>query len=265
MPSFIDQTGKTIFLPSPPLRIISLVPSQTELLFDLGLQNQIAAITRFCVHPKEFYHLKPRVGGTKKLNLDSIHQLQPDLIIANKEENVREQGEECAIHYPVWVSDVKNLTDAYEMISQIGSITDKVVEASQMISTIKASFMQFSVQLHAVKKMNSCYLIWNNPYMTIGGDTFIHSMLEIAGFENAFKKESRYPEITIREMNEKNLEMLLLSSEPFPFNEKHKDELQVMLPQTKIILVDGEMFSWYGSRLVKSAAYFEKLLPQIRK
>ncbi len=128
--------------------------------------------------------------------------MQPDLIIANKEENVRDQVEECAIHYPVWISDVKNLTDAYEMISQIGSITDKVIEASQMISTIKASFMQLSVQLHSVKKMNCCYLIWNNPYMTIGGNTFIHSMLEIAGFENAFKKERRYPAITIPEMNE---------------------------------------------------------------
>ncbi len=264
MPAYTDQTGNTISLHFPPGRIISLVPSQTEFLFDLGLQNQIAGITRFCIHPKKYFHLKPQVGGTKKINIDIIHQLQPDLILANKEENVKEQVAECATRYPVWVSDVKNLLDAYEMMTQIGLITAREKEAYKIITTIQASFTELSFQLQSLKKNRTAYLIWNKPYMTTGGDTFIHAMLEMAGFVNAFEKEIRYPEISIRQLKDMNLETLLLSSEPFPFSERHKQELQILLPHTRIILVDGEMFSWYGSRLLKSAAYFEKLLGQSR-
>src|ERR1700741_3198050 len=108
---FIDQTGRKISIPQIPQRIISLVPSQTELLFDLGLDKEVVGITKFCVHPPEWFQTKTRVGGTKQLKIDLIKQLQPDLIIANKEENVKEQIEELEKHFPVWISDVNNLED----------------------------------------------------------------------------------------------------------------------------------------------------------
>ena len=265
MPAFTDQTGRTVFLTSSPQRIISLVPSQTELLFDLGLDHQVAGITKFCVHPSEWFLSKPRVGGTRQLHIDIIHQLQPDLIIANKEENVKEQIEECAKNYPVWVSDVSNLDDAYEMIEQVGTITGRNKQAKLITDHIKKKFAQLQTKnpvrpAGPASGLQTIYLIWNDPYMSVGGDTFIHSMLEAAGFENIFKHQLRYPELTIEELQIANCQLLLLSTEPFPFQQKHIDQLQPLMPRTKIKLVDGELFSWYGSRLLKAPGYFENLL-----
>ena len=257
MPAFTDQTGRTIFLKSSPQRIISLVPSQTELLSDLGLNEQVIGITKFCVHPSQWFYSKPRVGGTKKLHIDIIDQLQPDLIIANKEENVKEEVEDLASRYPVWISEISNLADAYEMIEKAGTITERNKQAKEITDQIKKNFAQLQTKND---KPKTCYLIWNNPYMTIGGDTFIHSMLEAAGFENVFADKNRYPVITAEELHIANCQLLLLSSEPFPFQQKHIDQLQPLLPHTKILLVDGEMFSWYGSRLLQAPGYFEKLI-----
>jgi ABC-type Fe3+-hydroxamate transport system substrate-binding protein len=263
MPAFTDQTGRTISLETPPQRIISLVPSQTELLFDLGLDEQIAGITKFCIHPPEWFYTKTRVGGTKKLHIDISHQLQPDLIIANKEENVKEQVEECAKNYPVWVSDVNNLVDAYEMIEQIGLITDKTNESKEIITLIKKGFSQLRNIHSPLGAAGTSYLIWNDPYMTVGGDTFIAAMLEAAGFKNIFSDKTRYPEVTVEELKIAGCQLLLLSSEPFPFKQKHIDQLQPLLPHTKIILVDGEMFSWYGSHLLNAPRYFKELQQSI--
>ncbi|MGZ5220184.1 MAG: ABC transporter substrate-binding protein [Chitinophagaceae bacterium] len=256
MPAFTDQTGRTILLETIPQRIISLVPSQTELLFDLGLNEEVVGLTKFCVHPPEWIYTKARVGGTRKLHIDIIHQLQPDLIIANKEENVKEQVEECADNYPVWISNVNNLANAYDMIEQIGLMTGKIEKAESLIGQIKKNFSQLPSH---DSRLKTAYLIWNDPYMTVGGDTFIHSMLEACGFNNMYADKSRYPIITIDELHTLNCQLLLLSSEPFPFKQKHIDELHALLPGTRIILVDGEMFSWYGSHLQYAPKYFQEL------
>ncbi|MBL7743577.1 MAG: ABC transporter substrate-binding protein [Chitinophagaceae bacterium] len=261
MLSFTDQAGRAIQLAQKPQRIISLVPSQTELLFDLGLNEEVVGITKFCVHPQQWFHLKTRVGGTKQLKMDVIRQLHPDLIIANKEENIKEQVEELAAQYPVWVSDVNHLEDAYEMISQVGAMTGKERNALLLINKIKSKFAQLPA---ADSKLQTAYLIWKDPYMTIGSDTFIHAMLGAAGFENMFGHRTRYPETTIDDLRIDACQLLLLSSEPFPFKQKNVEELQPLLPDTKIVLVDGEMFSWYGSRLAEAPGYFMKLREQIK-
>jgi ABC-type Fe3+-hydroxamate transport system substrate-binding protein len=243
-------------------RIVSLVPSQTELLFDLGLDEQVVGITKFCIHPTEWFKTKTRVGGTKNINLAAIKKLNPTLIIANKEENVKEQIEELANHYPVWLTDINNLDDALKMIEDIGVLTNSSTKAHHLTQKIKNNFEE----LTKVKiSINTCYLIWQNPYMTVGGDTFIHDMLQKSGFKNLFKNENRYPEISISQLQISNCQLLLLSSEPFPFKQKHIDELQEHLPNAKILLVDGEMFSWYGSRLVKAPQYFQELIDKIYK
>jgi ABC-type Fe3+-hydroxamate transport system substrate-binding protein len=252
-------------LQSTPQKIISVVPSQTELLFDLGLNEEVIAITKFCVHPDEWFRSKTRIGGTKQLKTDSIKQLKPDLIMANKEENVKEQIEELEIDFPVWISDIKNLDDAYEMVEQVGLMVNKEQQAKQMTVQIKENFSRLQT---TNSRLRTTYLIWQDPYMTIGGDTFINSMLETAGFENIFKNQKRYPEIKIDDLRTANCKLLLLSSEPFPFKEKHVDELQPQLPNTKIVLVDGQMFSWYGSRLLKAPDYFlslYNLIPNLSK
>jgi ABC-type Fe3+-hydroxamate transport system substrate-binding protein len=256
MSLFIDQTGRTIQLETTPQRIISLVPSQTELLADLGLDIEVTGITKFCIHPENWFRHKPKIGGTKNCNLELIHSLQPDLILANKEENDKMQVEELARHYPVWISDIASYDDALAMILQVGEITNKEKAAFEIVDQIRLNFSSF----HPFDfKTRVAYLIWKNPYMTVGGGTFIHSMLEKIGFENVFKDLNRYPEITIDMIGERNTDLIMLSSEPYPFREKHLLEMQQLLPQAKIILVDGEIFSWYGSRMLQAPAYFSRL------
>jgi len=256
MPLFIDQTGRAVKINGIPQRIVSLVPSQTELLCDLGLDQTIIGITKFCVHPQHWFRQKKRVGGTKSIHIDIIKSLQPDLIIANKEENEKEQVEELAASYPLWISDIRNLEGALDMIAAIGMITGTEKTAHSIVQNITDGFAGLPA-LH--KKIRTAYLIWQEPYMSIGADTFIHDMLSRAGFDNIFSDRSRYPAVSIEEIRERDCAVLLLSSEPFPFKEKHKLMLQEKLPSTKIILVDGEMFSWYGSRLLRAPAYFKSL------
>lgn len=251
---------KTSLLTYLPKRIISLVPSQTELLADLGLQAETVGITKFCVHPNSWFKTKTRVGGTKTINFETIAQLQPDLIIANKEENVKEQIEQLALKYPVWLTDVNNLKEALEMITDIGILIGKESMAFSIINQIKKAFGTLPIVEQPIK---TAYLIWQKPYMTIGGDTFINDMLLKCGFENVFADKTRYPEINITELQAANCQLLLLSSEPYPFKQKHLDELKMHLPKTKIILVDGEFFSWYGSRLLKAPEYFIKLINRV--
>jgi ABC-type Fe3+-hydroxamate transport system substrate-binding protein len=244
-----------------PKRIISLVPSQTELLFYLGLESETLGITKFCIHPQIWFKTKEKIGGTKTINLAKIKALQPDLIIANKEENVKEQIEALALDFPVWLSNVNNLADALQMISDIGSLTGKSAAASTLISNINKAFDEMP---ETPKPVKTAYLIWREPYMTIGGDTFINDMLHTCGFENIFSDKKRYPEIIIENLPIADCQLLLLSSEPYPFKQKHIDELSQQLPGIKIILVDGEYFSWYGSRMLQSPAYFNQLIAQIQ-
>ncbi len=261
MSRYTDQTAEPVFIPSFPKRIISLVPSQTELLARLGLEDEVIGITKFCVHPERWFNTKTRTGGTKQVNFDVVQQLKPDLIIANKEENVKEQVEELKKYYPVWVSDVNDLDGALDMITQIGIITNRQQASTVIISTIRENFLHLPP---VTAPLRTAYLIWQKPYMTVGGDTFIHSMLKAAGFENVFAGKSRYPEITIEELKLLHPDIILLSSEPYPFKQKHADELQQHLPSAKIVLADGEMFSWYGSRLIEAPAYFTRLRNEIK-
>lgn len=237
------------------------MPSQTELLYDLGLEEEVVGITKFCIHPEVWFRSKTRVGGTKQLDLQKIISLQPDLIIANKEENVQSQVEELARHFPVWISDVNTLPDALEMITQVGMLTGRKEKAAALAQQIQEGFA--NIPKRAGRLLNACYLIWKEPYMTVGGDTFIHDMLQHAGFTNLFAGSSRYPEVDIDSLRKMAPDLLLLSSEPYPFKLKHVEELQAQLPGTKIVLVDGEAFSWYGSRLLHSPSYFEQLRQEL--
>ncbi len=256
MPVVRDQLQQEIVLDTFPKRIISLVPSITELLFDLQLEDEVIGITKFCVHPKHWHQTKAKIGGTKNINVDIIASLKPDLIIANKEENIKEQVKALQTFAPVFITDVSNLDDALIMIESIGLITNRNNKAQHIIQNIKTGFSKIHLP---VNKLRVCYLIWKDPYITIGGDTFINDMLERCGFINVFADEKRYPEISISQLSSLNCELIMLSSEPFPFKQKHVDELQTLTPSTKILLVNGEMFSWYGSRLQHAPQYFSYL------
>jgi len=263
MPSpraFIDQLGREVLVPFPPQRIVSLVPSQTELLADLGLEQQVVGITKFCVRPERWFRTKTRVGGTKKLHLERIRALQPELILANKEENEREQIQTLAAEYPVWVSDVRTLEDALGMILSVGELTDRADRARTLAEQIRRGFEGLQGLGPALR---AAYFIWRRPWMVAGSDTFINELLAAAGFENAFGDRPRYPEVSLEELAAARPQVVLLPSEPFPFRERHAEEIRAVLPAAAVKLVDGELFSWYGSRLLYAAPYFRRLRTEL--
>ena len=246
--TFIDQLNRTVHVADYPQRIVSTVPSQTELLADLGLEREVVGITKFCTSPDQWFRSKQRIGGTKTLKLEAIASLEPDLILANKEENDQAQMEWLMARFPVWISDVRTLGDATAMIDTVGQITRREVEACRIVNRIKDRFHQLALPSVPIR---TAYLIWNNPFMSINTETFIHSMLQASGCINVFAHltDSRYPVVSEQALMEAQPELVLLSSEPFPFNEAHCDAMQLLLPDAQVMLADGAMFSWYGSRL----------------
>ena len=239
------------------MRIISVVPSQTELLHYLGLEIEVVGITIFCIHPDEWFKKKYKVGGTKTLDLDKIRSLKPDLIIANKEENEKEQIEALQKEFKVYVSEIEDLEGALKMIREVGDLTNKKVEATELVGSI-------SRQYQSINKFGNdqtvAYLIWKDPMMLAGKNTFIDDQLHRLGFVNVCTNvDGRYPELDNSKLKTLNPELVFLSSEPFPFSEKHISELQTFFPNARLVLVDGEYFSWYGSRLLEAPRYFLKL------
>ncbi len=239
------------------------MPSQTELLFDLGLDEEVIGITKFCIHPIEKFAVRTKVGGTKKLKIDLIRALQPDLIIGNKEENTQHEIEELMNEFPVWMSDISNLGEATKTIAQIGELVNREPEAAYLNHLINAGFSD--LQTLALSKnihQRVAYLIWKDPYMFAAKNTFIDDVLSKIGLQNVIT-ESRYPVMPLLELKALDPQLIFLSSEPYPFKEKHIDEIQKAIPNAKVRLVDGEMFSWYGSRLVKAVDYLFHLQDEL--
>ncbi len=245
--------------------IISVVPSLTELLYDLGLEEKVKGITKFCSHPHKWHETKMKVGGTKTLNIEKIRSLQPDLIIANKEENTREQIEELAASCNVLLTDVNSLTTALETIQDIGILTHTKEKAFALADEIETRFSQLQKRMVVKKKIRTGYFIWKNPFMVTGRNTFINDMMHLCGLENIFAHRERYPHVRPEDLyREKSIcELVILPSEPFPFTEKHIPEFRSVFPKAKVVLADGEMFSWYGSHLLYAADYFENFLNKI--
>lgn len=252
----IDQLQRKLILNTTPKRIISLVPSQTELLCDMGLEDCIVGVTKFCIHPKHLKQNKTIVGGTKTIKADKIKALQPDIILCNKEENTKEIVEACEAITTVHVSDIFSISDCLELIHQYGQLFNKQTIAQQIVNKINVNLKKFQAYIKNKPILNVAYFIWRSPWMIAGNKTFINHLLEINQFKNVFSDSSRYPEIQLETLPE-NLDVILLSSEPYPFKEQHMQEVLEHTPNAKAILVDGEYFSWYGSRLIKAFDYFK--------
>jgi len=239
------------------MKVVSLVPSITEALFDLGLtENEVVGRTKFCIHPEEKVKNVAIIGGTKNINIDKIKALQPDLILANKEENIKEQVESLMNDFKVIVTNVENIEDNYYLLKSLGTIFNK--EEKAQLFNLKIYEVLSQAKINSTIKV--AYLIWKNPYMTVGSDTFIHKILGEIGFENIFKDQTRYPEITTEDLAKADI--IMLSSEPFPFKEKHIEELKEFYPDKKIMIVDGEAFSWYGTHIAKCGDYFKKMIAE---
>lgn len=254
-----DQLNRQVRIENLPKKVISLVPSQTELLVDLGLEDSIVGVTKFCVHPEYLRKAKTIIGGTKIVNFDKIRSLQPDLILCNKEENTKEMIDALEHIAPVHISDIYTIEDALELIEMYGSLFNVKQEAEEIIQKIKEERQLFQFQRNATESKKVAYFIWKEPWMVAADDTFINYMLTEAGFENAFSKESRYPEVSLDDERLGQVDSIFLSTEPFPFKQDHVELLKSHFPNKDIKLLNGEMFSWYGSRLALAYAYFSKM------
>lgn len=247
----IDQVGNTLTLESAPKRIVSLVPSQTELLHYFGLDNETIGITKFCIHPNNWFQTKERVGGTKNLHLDKIRELNPDLIIANKEENTKDQIEQLSAEFKVYISDVNTVQDAYGMIKDVGMLCDREQMAVDLIDEIQEGF----AEIKQVSK-RVLYFIWKDPYMVCGSNNFIDAVLKEIGLYNVIS-EPRYIELTPEQIKHLKADVILLSTEPYPFKSEDVETLKA-LTEAEVKIVDGELFSWYGSRMLQMKDYFNR-------
>ncbi len=251
----VDARGLRLTLPRPPRRLVSLVPSQTELLADLGLDDAVVGLTRFCVHPAGWKQRKAIVGGTKQVDRERLAALRPDLVLANLEENTREMVEDLEALAPVFVTDVRTVPEALAMIRTIGCLTDCAAAAEALATAIDAAF----AGLPSFRPLRTAYLIWQRPWMTVGRDTFVHDVMERAGLVNVFSGRTRYPTIRLEELAAARPEVVLLASEPFPFRREDAVVMRAHLPAAHVALADGELFSWYGSRLRRTPPYLTHL------
>lgn len=259
----IDQLIRHIDTTNPFKRIVSLVPSQTELICDLGLQQRLVGVTKFCVHPEGLKEQSTIVGGTKSVKWEILKSLHPDIALCNKEENTLEIVQELEKFTQVHVADINTLEDCYELIEQYGRLFGVEDRGKVMISEIKDRLLDYNNFIKGRRMPKVAYMIWKKPWMLAGGYTFINHLLGIAGYRNGFEHLERYPQVELSDLQNSGIELLFLSSEPYPFSEKHKRELENLLPGVRIVLVDGEFFSWYGSRLILAFDYFKKLAVKI--
>lgn len=239
----IDQLGNGFSFVESPRRIISLVPSISELICDLGKEDCLVGCTSYCVHPTTLSDIT-KVGGTKKVDIALLRSLSPDLIIANKEENTKSDILKIQEEFKVWVSDVKTHEDAMEMTMNLSFLLGKSDVGKIICQQTSKCLEIFSSN----EMQRTLYLIWRKPYMSVGGDTYIHDIMEWCGYQNVCGDKKRYPKLSIQDIEALSPEIILLSSEPFPFKAKHIYELQKISPNSEVYLADGEFFSWYGSR-----------------
>lgn len=267
MLTITDDLGSQHTFNQTPKRIVSLVPSLTETLYELGLENEIIGITKFCVHPYHLKSVKIIVGGTKNVHIEKIKALNPDIIIANKEENTLEIVDSLRNICPVFVTDIVTVDDTLKTINDFGMLFKRTTDAKKWIEKIKFANDDFVGFMLDKKWQKAAYLIWRAPYMAAGSETFINEMLKLNKFENIYELfEGRYPEVEIRKMRiQGDPDLVLLSSEPYPFKEEHAFEIGRVTHHAKTVFVDGEMFSWYGTRLFKAFQYFKALQNRIEE
>src|SRR5699024_2535483 len=252
-----DQLGRTIEFRNPPQRIVSFAPAITDTLYSLHLEEEIVGRTRFCIHPKGKVEKAMNVGGTKDMKIDRVRALNPDLIICEKEENTKEMVAELEKHYPVYVFEIQTYSDALNMISGLGELTDRTAEAQRLKQHIESAFDSIPTPK---RRKRAAYIIWQHPYMVVGKHTYIHSLLGKLGYENPFVHfPARYPTVTEDDLRAADLDTILLATEPFPFGKKHLDTFSQLLPDADLKIVDGEMF-WYGVKMLEAAEYFKQTL-----
>ena len=237
-------------------RLVSLVPSWTETLYSWGFDAEVVGVTRYCVHPKELVARAEKVGGTKDPDIARIVELKPDLVIAEKEENRKDDVETLRdAGVEVFVSDVRSVTDSLRDIRALGEAVDKAEAAATLVARIQASAAEVERERAGAGAIPVYVPVWRRPWMTLTRDTYAHAVLEQAGAENVFgHDDGRYPERSPEEAIEAGARAVLLPTEPYPFHEKQEAALAELdeagFPRERVRIVDGEALTWYGAREV---------------
>ncbi len=229
------------------MRIVSLVPSLTEFLVDIGLEKNLVGRTRFCIHPQEKVAAIPSIGGTKNPRIEKIRSLKPDWVIANKEENRKEDVEALLDFTQVFVTEIDTIEDAFHEMIQIGTLFGREKQVHQLVHSIKHELPKTDL-----KPLQTAYFIWKDPWMSVGSDTYIHDVMLRFGLKNVFSDYTRYPSFSDDDLKKEKPDCVLLSSEPYPFTEKHVQEIQQIWPKARIECINGEWFSWYGSGMLNA-------------
>lgn len=252
-----------------PQRIICLCPSLTEAIFDMGAGDRVVGRTDWCVHPDEEVQLLTQVGGTKLVDLEKLFSLDPDLVIVNEEENriedvekIQARGIEILNTFP------KTVLQAAQTVRTIGDRIGCEEEAEKIARQIEAERQKTLDEFCNASKFRYIYLIWRRPYMTINDDTFIADLISLVGGENVFANhETRYPKIPVESLREAGPDAIFLPSEPYVFTAPHQAEIcaESGLPAERVLLVDGELMSWYGSRTPQGIQYIAKVAKKLRE
>ncbi len=250
------------------MRIVSLCPSLTELVFDLGRGDDLVGITKFCVHPAEGVRGVEKVGGTKDPDVERIVALAPDVVLLNEEENRVEDAERlAAAGLTCHASMPRDARETAAMCRSIGRALGRPAEGERIARDIETRTERVRREAEGAREVAFAYLIWRKPWMSVNRDTFAHALLAQAGGRNVFAAlPERYPEVSTEALAAARPELVLLCSEPFPFQEKHADELAALtgLPRASFALADGEFLSWHGSRTPDGVDYAAELVRAAR-
>lgn len=261
---FRDARGHEHVIPDVPRRIVSLVPSHTETLFALGLGERVVGVTDYCVHPADRVSGVPKVGGTKNPSLERIRSLEPDLVLANREENRRRDVERLeASGLPVFVSYARSVREGADDIGLLGRIGDRESEAEQILSGIEAAWQRARERVREPRP-GVAALIWKHPFMAVGPDTFAHDLICEAGGRNVFgDADKRYPRVHEVELEAAAPDVVLLPTEPYAFGPRDRDELLAFdLPaahERRVHVIEGELLSWYGPRIARALDELSRL------
>lgn len=260
MITFTDALGRSVEAPSPPARIVSLVPSVTETLFSFGVGHSVVGVTRFCAEPADGVSRLPKVGGTKDVDVGAVLGLAPDLVLANAEENRREDIEGLIeAGATVMVTFPRTVADALEELQVLAEIVGAGETAAAILDDASREVAGDSTP--PSEAVPVFCPIWRRPWMTIGPHTYIHDMIRLCGGRNIFADANpRYPQVSLAEVRARAPEVVLLPDEPYPFEDKHAEEVIEALGPVRIHLVDGKDLCWYGPRIGPAVRAFRRLL-----
>ena len=264
---YVDALEREVRLKSAPRRVVSLVPSLTEALFAFGLGDSVVGVTNFCVEPRDAVAGKTKVGGTKTLDVPRVLALEPDLVVASAEENRKEDIQALVREgLKVYVTLPTTVAGALDLLAELAAMTGAGKKAGRIVDGAKKALAQVRKANEGRPPVRTFCPIWRNPWMTVGPGTYMHDFITVCGGVNIFEwRHERYPRVELREVAEKDPQVVLLPDEPYRFGPAHVSEIAGLrsisaVRENRIYLLEGRHLCWYGPRIAGGLRYVSALL-----